>query len=157
MIQRIQTVLLGIASLLILSMLFGIAKYTTVDKQIALNAFGVYENVLNPNGELPVKTQATYPVLILIIVVVGVFTYTMLEYKNRKRQILLCNLNNVAIIVLILALAYYHNSVTQMYSVGFSLDNIKITFPFLAMVLNMVAKNRIQKDEDLVKSADRLR
>lgn len=157
MIQRIQTLLLGIASLLILSMLFGIAKYTTIDKQIALNAFGVYENVLNPNGEVPVKTQDTYPLLILIVIVVGIFTCTMLAYKNRKRQILVCNLNNVAIIVLILTLAYYHNSVTQMYSVGFSLDNLKITFPFLAMILNIYAKNRIQKDEDLVKSADRLR
>ena len=157
MIQRIQSIFLGIASLLVLTMLFGIAKYTTTDKQVTLNAFGISENVLNPNGQESQQVLAAYPLLIIILVVGGLLIYGLFEFKNRKRQILLCNINNILIIVLIVTLAYYNNKVSEMYSVGFSLDNFKIAFPFLAMIFNMLAKNRIQKDEDLVKSADRIR
>lgn len=153
MIQRIQSVYLLLSSLSLFALfVFPIATVfdNGVIKQITVN--GVYQTVENSM----VKTESFLLLTIATAVLATIPLVLIFLYKNRKRQMLYVYLFAAVII----AFSYWIASVLKQsttallqmsdYGIGVGLSSVSIIFLVLA------AKG-INRDEKLVKSADRLR
>lgn len=149
MIQRIQSLYLLIAAVLVvLGFFLNWVVYRVGELSLALKPFGSDEG-------LSASTLSFLWALLL-----GVLVATIAQFKNRKQQM---RNARFAIIAAFLALG------------GFALDHywsmeslggpeaiemsygIAVLIPTLCAVLSWMALKAIKKDEDLVKSIDRLR
>ncbi len=147
MIQRIQSVYLsGVA---IIGVVLFLVPFGTI------SAFTLTATELSSSKEV---LKQTYPLAIvigfgLLVALAGIFTF-----KNRKLQIKLCTLSmiNQAAILALAMFLYLDGTATELgdekptYAIG-------IYLPVIGMVLSFLASKAIRKDEDLVKSVDRLR
>ena len=161
MIQRIQSVFLGII-VLIVATLCSISVlhlvYVTPEtktSEYVLNLF--YFNKLE-NGIL-LESHLQIGLILIASIVIGLSIYILMNFKNRVRQMMFTQINMVAIIALIAAFvvkAYF-------FIPDFSSEKMMISSIIgIALMLFMAYLNvrvffLIKKDEDLVKSADRIR
>jgi hypothetical protein len=83
-------------------------------------------------------------------------TTTIFQYKNRKRQIRLSYLCIVSLLVL-KALLYYYTWNSSHLTGGDLQARLYAEFPTIAAILVFLAILGIRKDENLVKSIDRIR
>ncbi len=148
MIQRKQTLfLLGVALVAIALLFLPFQKVTAIDSVYKLCLMpGCSPEVLNSYIYIPMALD----LLILVLSLICIFLY-----KNRPLQYKIANLLmllNVFIIGLFFLVTYVKEGLTGeiSYSIGASLPVIGIVFAFLAA-------NFIKKDEQLVRSADRIR
>jgi hypothetical protein len=160
MIQRLQTVyfiaIIIIAAVscsgqLITShqMLPGLVKDYTLNSIY----FNIYEN-----GSL-VSSQIQYLLILLTSVLIGWTINIILTYKNRVKQIRNTKINFAIIAVYILGL--FTRAFMLIPDFNFGGLSLKSTFGVALLIfmlyLNMRALMLIKKDEDLVRSVDRLR
>ena len=161
MIQRIQSVFLLIiiiiaASLCGMSILHLVyiepeAKTT----EYVLNLF--YFNKLE-NGVL-IESNLQIGLILITSIVIGLSAYILLNFKNRVRQMSFTQINILAIISLIAAFAVK----AYLYIPNFSSEKMMlssmfgITLMLFMLYLNIRVYFLIKKDEDLVRSADRIR
>ena len=94
-----------------------------------------------------------FPPVIFITHALAIFSF-----KKRKRQIRLCNINVMLFIIFTIAalvILQVENRVFENFHVG----DFKIgaVFPLAGIVFNLIAKSGIKKDEELIRSMDRLR
>jgi amino acid transporter len=137
MIQRIQTIYLLVAALFATSIFAGnVASYGTV----ALAA------------------SSSFITIALILITISVAIAAIALFKNRKTQLLLCNIGSVTSVVLTLYLAYSNNALMEQAQVtSFDFSNFRLFTPILIMLFFVLAQRAVKKDDDLIKSADRLR
>jgi hypothetical protein len=155
MLQRIQSIYLLLASLTLFALfLFPLVHNVYVNsKPITVMVTGIFQDV---NGQqthtefFTALTAATAVVALLPLVIIFL-------YKNRKQQIALC----YATMLIIIGYSYWvsqsakkaiqdANLTMSNYGIGIILLSVSIVFVLLA-------QKAIQRDEKLVKSADRLR
>lgn len=155
MIQRIQTVylfLVVVFTLLFLFLPIGALDIAGTIHQI--KTWGIFPqpetDSLDYNGLLGTVS------LISAIVVILLSVFTTLQYKNRQKQIKLGKLNILLNVLLVVAVFFYLDSIRAGFEQVFSFG-IGVLFPLLSMILILMANRAIKKDEDLVRSADRLR
>lgn len=157
MIQRIQSVWLFLASVIIFALfMFPYLQYAdSTGLGYALKVSGAYGNV----DGLPTRLNAFWLQMIFTILVGLLPLYTIFLFGNRKKQINIAYVSILAIVLLGGWLYYSANSrlmeeglsfATQYIGVGFFLLPISIIFLFMAIA-------GIRKDEKLIRSADRLR
>ncbi|MBW6477923.1 MAG: DUF4293 domain-containing protein [Bacteroidales bacterium] len=155
MLQRIQTVYLFLVLVFTLLFLFfplgaldmGATSYVIKTWSVSPKSeqiLGDYNNLL---GILS---------LILAFVVMILTVYITLQYKNRLLQIKLGKVNILMHMVMIVSAFFYIDSIKKGMEDFFSYG-VAIIFPLLSMILILMANRAIRKDEDLVRSADRLR
>jgi len=135
MIQRIQSIYL-----LIVAMFSGI---------------GVYYSTLENNKLFVGKDFDNIYILSLFASVIVLSIITIFLFNNRKLQFVLVRFNILINIILLGVFGYY----TQTFS-GETLvseKEIELVIPFISIVFLYLANKAIKKDEDLVKSVDRLR
>jgi len=156
MLQRIQSVYLLLASLAILALfLFPLAHNVYVDnKPINIMVMGVYQDV---NGQQQLTDH--FVALTAVTAIVGIIPLIIIFlYKNRKQQIALCYSSVLVIIGYSFWIAQAAKAAT---GGGVTLDfknfGIGLFLCPLAILLYIFAIKGIQRDEKLVKSADRLR
>ena len=90
--------------------------------------------------------------LISLFSVISIFLY-----KNRKYQVTIGNINYILLVLQILLMYYYGISKRYVdYSPDFN-PVISLIFPFISAWANFKALKGIKKDENLVKSYDRIR
>lgn len=150
MIQRIQTLyLLGILALIILCFYFPMAELFNTAGQ---NDWYSLSGLLSGKAGKSFNEVLTF----LAGLVVGATFITIFIYKKRKRQMIACI---VIIVVLIVMEVFIFVQIQQLKKELGMLANYKITsvFPLIGAVLAFLAYRAIKKDEDLVKSYDRLR
>jgi hypothetical protein len=160
MIQRIQTIYL-IAIIFICAMacsgsLINAHQMTEgLVKDYTLNLIYLkyYEN-----GVL-MSQSILYELVALVSIVIGWTINIILGYKNRKRQLLHTKINFIFIAVLIVLL--FVKAFTAIPDFAFNTLSMQSTFGlallFFMLYLNLRVLLLIRKDEELVKSADRLR
>lgn len=146
MIQRIQTIYLLIAAILMAVTAF--SPLFIVGSQV-VNAMAIVEA-----GEVIKPTWGIVSVAVLtsIVSLLAIFMF-----KNRKLQV---KFVNVAIVLgfffyvttLVYMLSYYDNFFGILSSVSFG-----VILPLCAIIFMFLAKGRIAKDEKLVRSLDRIR
>lgn len=147
MIQRIQTLYLFLA--LLCSM--GLTFLVGLKVDIAGEQFNVVQ-LLN-------KEELLLKLIPILFIMSGVLSLiSILRFKNRKNQFVLNRLNILINFVIFGVLIYYlyvsaalpENHVSDNSSTG-------VFIPIAVIVLLVMANRGIHKDENLIKSVDRLR
>ncbi|MCE1198940.1 MAG: DUF4293 domain-containing protein [Marinilabiliales bacterium] len=153
MLQRIQSLYLLIAALLV-SLLFILPLAELVDKGGLLYEFNVLGLFAKGGSEMVV--QRYWPLMILSLLILFLLLYTLFQYKNRIRQIRLSSLI-VFLLMSQVALIYYTVWQTDQLMSVTHVMKLSFTFPLIASILLFLAIRGIKKDENLVKSIDRIR
>ena len=144
MIQRIQTIYLFLACILSAGLIF-----TFVLWENSLSE-KVYALALFQQDELTLKS---IPLLYIASAIVSFCTIFL--YKNRQLQFVLGRLNLLINIILLGILIYVSQTLSGEMQV--SEKDIGMFIPVVVILLVVLANKAIRKDENLVKSADRLR
>lgn len=155
MIQRIQTVYLALAVLLLaMPMMLRIALFSLAVPEGKYQLFPAH--VLF-NGE---EVMQTIAVLASITVAVLLLVYAIMQYKNRSFQVNLIKVSILSQLVFLVMIFFYLDKVKAL--IAPTVEPV-ITYspllsaPVVAIFLGMLAIRSIKKDDALVRSADRLR
>ena len=155
MLQRIQSLfLLAVIMCVTILMFLPIANVVVGDNVWQLSAFQ-FSDVSGSNleGFVPIGIVA---VLISVVALITIFLF-----KNRGLQMKLCKLNLLLISVLLVACVFFTEIVIDKEDPIFAGAKVQYQFavalPIVALIFNYLAIRFIKKDDDLVRSADRLR
>jgi hypothetical protein len=155
MLQRIQTLYLLAATVLMSLMLF------LPLAEIAAEGTGIYK-VLSQGwyitaGETAELAMATWPVFILVLSLTLLPLINIFLYKKRKLQIRIC-IYSIILAFGLIGLIYYY------FVIGFrQLDDpayalhFPMIVPVIFIILIYLAFRGIRKDEILIRSLDRIR
>jgi hypothetical protein len=153
MIQRIQTFYLFVSLVLGVLMLFSPVSEILADsnKLLVFKSTGLYDA---ENGKIIIKT---IPVIILISVIILLYIVCIFAFKRRVLQARICMLNILLLLGLV-GLAYYYLSFifrkTEPLESSLQLAAI---YPVICIILTFLAYRNIRKDEQIVKSIDKIR
>jgi len=147
MIQRIQSIFLFLASASAFA-LFAVPFGTTSGP--------VAESTIYADSAYNI--QDSIGLLVLFCLAGALALISIFLYSNRKTQLLLGRFAMIAnIIGLILAVVFYINNAAGLQE-GIDQENyFGISLPFIFLLFAILAQRAISKDENLVKSSDRLR
>ncbi|MFI3321595.1 MAG: DUF4293 domain-containing protein [Rikenellaceae bacterium] len=165
MIQRLQTIyLLVTISLLSVMSFVPFAKVATNDGELILKPFLISESG-SAQASLSAVVGLTYLSAIAFLAML-VAIFTIFKFKNRILQIKLCFINMVLFFGLQAFTLYSMykassfiegmNSQISGYSAGINFSLVAI-LPFVAVVFTYLAYRGIIKDENLIKSLNRIR
>ncbi len=155
MLQRIQSIYFLFASMVIFALfVFPLAHNIFVDgKLVNVSVTGVYE-ILNEQDK---QTHTFLPLTIATVFAALIPLALIFLYKNRKQQI---TISYVAVLVLIgysFWMAQTVKNVVGPITLEYKNMGIGLFLTSLSIILIIFAVKAIQRDEKLVKSADRLR
>lgn len=149
MIQRIQSLYLLIAVVLVvLGFFLNWVVYHVGELSLALKPFGSADGV--SNGTLT----------FLWALLLGLLVATIVQFKNRKQQMRNARIAIIAAFLALGGFALDHYWSMEALGGAESLEmsyGIAVVIPILCAILSWMALKAIRKDEDLVKSVDRLR
>ena len=158
MIQRIQTLYLLLASVFYFCYwFFGLNWYQSGFK-ILQDSFSNDFVINSPILELILITTSYIPLVILIICVISIFSY-----KSRIKQILICKISlYLSLFMSFYTLFYFYFTLEGLTAIMPSktleiLMYAAILNPFVCSYLIYLAIKSIKKDNELVKSLDRIR
>ena len=147
MIQRIQSVYLFFIAGFMLAMFFlPVAIFSTASAE---------SFILQPVSlfSFPKCSGWILSGLLLLISIISLWAFC--SYKKRLKQIKLCYLNVVLIVLVCIMLVIIYLPFAS--ENGISTFKFPATFPLIALILDFMAISRIKKDEKLVRSLDRIR
>lgn len=160
MIQRIQSVYLGLIALISILLIFlpVVSMVPTgASGNTALYHLSYLRAQLISEGVESVLVWF-WPLLIISIMLAGLALFVLMQYKNRKIQLRLTQLLFLFSIISIVVLVYEVDTVGKIagpdYRTTFS---VYAALPVLQLLFCRLAAGAIRKDEELVRSADRLR
>lgn len=174
MIQRIQSIFLFLVALAMVGVLV-LPMWQKIDpatgEKLTLTAFSITSEAgrqVAPNGAISHSERvpvSTWPIGALAIVAAGVALYEIFQYRNRLRQMQMGLLNSVVLAGVLGALVYYVIYVAEPMMAAPTAEQgpmlgdklIGFWMPFVGLVGNLLANRFIRRDENLVRSADRLR
>jgi len=155
MLQRIQSIYLLLSSLAFYALfLFPLVHNVYVGaKPLTISVTGVYQDV---NGEMALTQSFT--LLAIVAAIVGVIPLVIIFlYKNRKRQIMLGYIT----VLIIIAFSFWMTKTAESVMGSIQIDThtmgIGIFLSTISLAFMLLAVRAIQRDQKLVKSADRLR
>ncbi len=160
MIQRKQTLFLLAAALLCgASFLLPVATYrsSSAETVYLLLTTRVYDPV---NAVTIEDASLKYPIYLVYTVLGLALFIDIFLFKNRKRQLLILRSAYIFAGLLLVLQLVTHQSTTAYLSTGRHLISSYgpvMFFPFGIMLFMYLAERGIKKDEELVKSMDRLR
>ena len=144
MIQRIQTLYLFISAVISLGLIFVFTLWKNA-ADIDLFAMDLFE-----------ESNLVFKIVPILFLLSGLMSLiSLVLYKTRLKQFIL-NRFNILINLILLGVLIYH-LLTLSGEAEVSEKGIGVVLPIIAIVLLVLANKAIKKDEDLVKSVDRLR
>jgi hypothetical protein len=153
MIQRIQTIYLLIATILMTITIFTpIAQFFDGTQEYTLTAFALKDAA-------GVTAQSTIYMGILLALA-GVLPFVVIFlFKNRQLQIRLCAAEIVLLVGSLVVMGIYYYLSHRIFDAANGIISIKvgIVMPILAIVFVALAIRSIFRDEVLVRSLDRIR
>lgn len=150
--QRAQTIYLTLVVIaMCLTLIFPFAIYPYEGSDITFNLYGVSTNAKE------VSTWFPYYLVIGLIVALALFSIT--QFKNRKRQLNLGKINYFLILVMVVMLFLDGSGIAKQLGIGEDTIRYQIGMymPVVAFAFTFLANRSIKRDEDLVKSVERLR
>ena len=170
MIQRIQSIYLAIASLLmVLLFVFPVWKVNVTDPTTNYSFFvhqSIIEKQTPPASDAKhlaksptnIITQLMWDNLVLNSLIAGFCIFIVFQFRNRGRQAKLALVAAGVIVILYIHLYLYLNSFVNANQLSLQSGiTPTIAFPAIAIILLLLAANNIRKDEAKVRNADRLR
>jgi hypothetical protein len=155
MLQRIQSIYLLLASLAIYALfLFPLVHNVQVDgKSLTIMVNGVFQDM---NGQLT-HTQF-FTALTAVTAIVGLIPLIIIFlYKNRKQQVALCYSTMLVVVGLTFWMAQTVKPIMGDAQIDTHNWGIGLLLSSVSMIFLVMAVKAVQRDEKLVKSADRLR
>lgn len=176
MIQRKQSLFLFVAVVLLLISMFSVTTVFTSESDKTTVEFSnfscstylddvesktITSNVLQENKQqnpdAVVKSNYLYSVFAIMLFVSAVISVVaIILFKNRGKQMRLCNWAVFVILIYYIARYSCIISISNKFDYTFNV-NVSDFFPLIALVLIVVARVAINKDDKLVKAADRIR
>ncbi len=160
MIQRVQTIYLLLASILTgLTAWFELAIYYSGDQEIY--RYGLFGLRSTADGELFVPGNWIVQVVIVALSTM-LAIFIIFNFKNRKLQIKLGQFNYLLLVAIILSIYFSARNLINIAPLN-DFENIRVVYwigfymPVAAIAFQFLANRGIKKDEDLVKSVERLR
>jgi hypothetical protein len=155
MIQRIQTVYLFLVFLFALIFLF-MTKGTI---EVGGVIFEIKSwRIISEDGTQTLEYSGFLRIMVtsipFIIMILSIITTFM--YKQRILQITLGKLNLLLHVLLVVVTFFYLDAIRISFNAHLSYG-VGIVFPLISMILVVMANRAIRRDEQLVRSADRLR
>lgn len=153
MLQRIQTVyLLLVLACLGLTFAFPFAEF---DMKYVLDNQGAF--LLDRSQSL--ETLLPFPMAYIAVSLIGLTAFTILAYRDRKKQLLLGKLSYLLILGFVVCVYMsIDHIVDQLGGESVKIEYLVSTYlPVIALVFLFLANRGIKRDEELVKSLDRLR
>jgi type IV secretory pathway TrbD component len=154
MIQRIQTVFLFLAIIALAA--FNILPYwqTSVGEDGISHGLMSYGFATINSEETSVEYGLYASVAGVSALAIIILLIEIINFKNRILQLKLAIGNSLLMSLNLLLMTYFIMNLQEEYQGGFG---VGIFIYALAMILNILARRFIQKDENLVRSVDRLR
>ncbi|WP_456376821.1 DUF4293 domain-containing protein [Lutibacter sp.] len=144
MIQRIQTVYLLIATLLSGGLIFILNLWVNEQetKFFMMDSFNLESTLLK--------------IMSVLFFVSAALTFiAIFQFKNRQLQFVLGRLSILTNFIIIGIIVYFTQNLSG--EIKVSEKGIGLLIPILSIVFVVIANKAIKKDEELVKSVDRLR
>lgn len=154
--QRIQTLyFIVVIVLMIVGIVLPSAEFYNSEQNITyqLDSRGIVE--LNADGAAE-RTMSINPCTYLFGMILFLATFCIFKFKDRKKQFRLATINTLLILLYIIALGVFVFYAKSKLEAEMTL-NYPVVFPLIALIFNYLAMRGINKDEKLVRSADRLR
>jgi glucan phosphoethanolaminetransferase (alkaline phosphatase superfamily) len=157
MIQRVQTIflfLVGVCMAICLATVSWEKTGSQSGEKAMLNAFSLEHQ----KAGAVVSSTPTFYIAILALVAAAIAVYSIFQYRNRLQQIKLGALNSLLMAALSGIILYFSKHAETLFDASRN-GNYKIgIFAVIAgLVFNMIANRLIRRDEQLVRSADRMR
>jgi len=155
MLQRIQSIFLLIAGICGIIVAFAdLAQFTSENTHYIFRAYSIKME----NNGLLTEYQKTYPVAILANTS-GVLAFIILFlFKNRKLQLKLGKLLLLTSVLLVASIFLYVDSMHKVLDPATQTNYLLGSFlPPVMIICAYLANKFIKKDEDLIKSVNRLR
>lgn len=157
MIQRIQSVYLLLAILFNLGMAF-LPVFSINEPDLSLRVYAFTQSFTDVSG-ITVTKPAPLLILLPVLLAIVATVVVIFMYKDRKKQIRLCNsLYLLQFIIVLLAVIWiittHHIPLSELITKAHPLSLI---FPVVSMWWVFMAQRSIKKDEELVRSVDRIR
>lgn len=176
MIQRKQSLFLLVAVVLLLISMFSVTTVFTSESDKTTVEFSnfscstyfddvesktIISNVpqenKQQNPDAVVKSNYLYSVFAIMLFVSAVISVAaIILFKNRGKQMRLCNWAVFVILIYYIARYSCIISISNKFDYTFNV-NVSDFFPLIALVLIVMARIAINKDDKLVKAADRIR
>jgi hypothetical protein len=158
MIQRIQTVYLALAALLlIVPVVFpGGIMLVSMDTEAGTYMLLVEKMIFQGSGELNIR-DTPYGLIGVLMVSVFLSVYGIMQYKNRKFQMKLVQAAILLHLIFGALLFFYADGMTDLAQGGSISYSPVLSVLLVNIVLYILALRGIKKDDELVRSADRLR
>lgn len=155
MIQRIQTLYLFMTTMLpLLFLKFRLLTFIGIDDtRFSVRFSGLYS--ADADGFLSLIRHLV-PVSVLIILIPALSLVTLFLFRKRKLQLRLTLLIIVLAAGLILAEIIYSIIIIREYRSEI-IPGFMMSVPLFILIFSVLAYRRIKRDEDLVRSYDRLR
>lgn len=162
MIQRIQSIYLMLI-VICQSLLFAtaLATFTSYETSFNLSLMGFYK-LSSAGNEMLINSYSLVAVNILVIL----FTlFVIFSFKNRKNQIKLAAFNFLLICSFVVLMFYSFDNAKSLLDNSYNTQGAELSttygigmiLPILSLIFNFLAIKGIRKDEELVRSADRIR
>jgi|WetSurMetagenome_2_1015567.scaffolds.fasta_scaffold455045_1 hypothetical protein len=152
MLQRIQTLFLLIACLVVGLLFFlPLGEIAVGDKIFSFTIIGVRDP---QNGKSLINAWYLLTILFDIIIIQ---VMTIFFYKKRLLQVKLAICNLVLMAALNIVSWFCIKGSIGVLGNGIYSLKISLILPFIAIILNYLAIRAIKKDEELVRSVDRIR
>jgi len=154
MIQRVQTLYLVLAIIaLTLLFFFPLAELgINSDNFYTFRFNGLFEQTAK--GEI--MTISTSALVIIIVINILISILAIFAFKNRQLQIRMCVFN---IVFLLCSMGIIYFYIAFPFAKFKTILDFKVfaLMPLVAAILSFMAIRAIQKDEDLIKSIERIR
>lgn len=155
MIQRLQSVYLFLAGFLVLTVATSpLVRFDKGEGFYAMTARAFQANEVAPYVGTPSKPYGVlfFTVLLAVLLWVNIFLF-----KNRKKQIRLCNYAIVSFVCYFATIAAYAWAFAVNAGTEGCSPTLCLLFPLLSLALTLLARRGIKRDEELVRAADRIR
>ncbi|CAN5541094.1 hypothetical protein BH11BAC2_BH11BAC2_06860 [soil metagenome] len=161
MIQRIQSVYLAVIAVAAL-LLFFLPVFSLIPGEAASDtasySFSILSVKMTTLQGLSRDFMVLYPLIIVNSLVLMLSIAAIFMFKSRPNQIKICQALSLIVLVLIVLMAFDTAQLRTTLGPGNQLHfSVVAILPLIQLVLCRLAGRAIKKDEQLVRSADRLR
>lgn len=156
MLQRIQTVYLSLVfifTLLVFFLPLGNFDFDGVSSALKITGLDLPANAPTESG----LAWQSIALSVLCFVIMGLTGYTVLQFKRRRYQIQLGKIIVLLHMVFVFSAFYYIDFYTEKFSGAAFSHSLSSYLPLISMILIIMANKAIKKDEELVRSVDRIR
>ena len=151
--QRIQTVYLFLALVLtVISLCYPVATFHMAE----LGNYVVMTNLWEATSD-GTRSLSVWPMFVVLLLTCPIAVFAIFLYKKRMLQARLCVYNILLILVWMALCAYYvYTNQAKAENCHFEME-FTAALPAVSLILYILARRGIIKDEKLVRASDRIR